>query len=391
MRAYKDACKRKRRNTRILEFDIFREEHLDDLCYEILEREYRIQPTTCFLVREPVLREIVAANFRDRIVHHYIYNYLYEHLERYLIFDCYSCRIGKGTLFGVKRLSHHIRAVSDNYQRDCYVLQMDIQGYFMSIRRDILLAKTYWLLDKVAKTKSKVWGVWGNSPHHEWVRYLLECVIMSNPLEKAEVCGSRDLWLKLPKNKSLYHAAPLCGLPIGNLTSQLFSNLYLNDFDHWVKNVLDGCQYYGRYVDDFYIVSEDKKRLKEVIPVIYNKLYNDLGLMVHPWKTKIVDASKGVTFLGKHLKPFRTYISKATYGRMCRRLENAEKDLGYVSFDVRTDVADQVLARTNSYLGMLRHTTSYKIRSTLFRDSVIERIAVPVEGYYKYNLSIEGL
>lgn len=92
----------------------------------------------CFIIKDPVLREVFAASFRDRIVHHLLYNWLMPIFEPTFIYDSYSCREGKGTLFGIERMEHHIRSCSDNYTKDCYVMKLDIEGYFMNINRQLL-------------------------------------------------------------------------------------------------------------------------------------------------------------------------------------------------------------------------------------------------------------
>jgi len=195
----------------------------------------------CFIIRDPVIREVFAASFRDRIVHHLLYNWLMPIFEPTFIYDSYSCREGKGTLFGIKRLEHHIRSCSNNYRKECYVLKLDIEGYFMNISRSRLY-------DMI-------------------VSRLLAQVVFNNPVKGCYRKERISDWNELPSSKSLFYAAPGCGLPIGNLTSQLFSNIYLSVLDGYVKRVLR-CRHYGRYVDDFYIVGCCKEELLATIPVI---------------------------------------------------------------------------------------------------------------------------
>src|SRR3989339_284296 len=125
----------------VVKFEVNYERNLFVLAEEILDGKYQPGVSSCFIVKKPVKREIFAASFRDRIVHHLIYNYINPLFERSFINDSYSCRIGKGTSYGIKRLNHFIRSCSENYQKDCYILKLDIKGYFMSINKNILHEK----------------------------------------------------------------------------------------------------------------------------------------------------------------------------------------------------------------------------------------------------------
>lgn len=139
-KAYYDARKHKRNTRNQLRFEMNLEENLVNLRDELYERTYKVGRSTCFIIEDPVKREIFAADFRDRVVHHLVYNYIMPIFERTFIADSYSCRKGKGTLYGVKRLEHHIRSCSKNYTTTVYALKMDIQGYFMNINRKRLFS-----------------------------------------------------------------------------------------------------------------------------------------------------------------------------------------------------------------------------------------------------------
>ncbi len=135
---YYDARKHKRNTKSVIQFELDYEANLFQLYSEIVERRYAISPSTYFVVKKPIRREIFAGAFRDRIVHHLLFNYLNPFCERVFINDSYGCRIGKGTSYGIQRAEHFIRSVSKNYTQDCYLLKLDISGYFMSINRNIL-------------------------------------------------------------------------------------------------------------------------------------------------------------------------------------------------------------------------------------------------------------
>ena len=139
--AYYDARKNKRFTTNALSFEIDYESKLFLLYKELINETYKIGQSICFISFKPVKREIFAADFRDRIVHHLVYNYISPIFEKLFLNDIYSCRVGKGTSYGIKRVNHFIRSCSLNYKKDCYILKLDINGYFMSIDKHILYKK----------------------------------------------------------------------------------------------------------------------------------------------------------------------------------------------------------------------------------------------------------
>lgn len=218
-RAYFDTRKNKRTTANALAFEVDYEEKLFNLYEEIINREYKIGQSICFIVNKPVKREIFAADFRDRIVHHLIFNYINPIFEKHFIKDIYSCRIGKGTAFGIKRVDHFIRSVSENYQKDCWILKLDIKGYFMAIDRDILYKKIELKLKAVENAEFDV----------DLMLYLIRAVVFYMPTQNFRLKGKRQDWIGLPKSKSLFFSAKGRGFPIGNLTSQLFGNIYLDE------------------------------------------------------------------------------------------------------------------------------------------------------------------
>ncbi len=239
--AYYRARKGKRNTLNQLKFEIDYEHNLLQLAGEIKRRQYTPKPCIAFIVNKPVKREIFAADFRDRVVHHLLHGCINPIVEGKLIHDTYSCRKGKGTLYGVKRIDTFIRSCSRNYQRDAYILKLDVTGYFRNMRHDILWEK----VQKILSGRKSAYG--GLS--RELIDYLLHRIIHTHAADNCRVKCSQAEWKGLPKSKSLFHVEVGCGLPIGNLTSQLFGNIFLNDFDHFVKHRL-AVKYYGRYVDD---------------------------------------------------------------------------------------------------------------------------------------------
>lgn len=355
-RAYKDARKHKRGRAYQLKFEYNLEENMVALRDELFSRTYSPLPSNCFVIHDPKMREVFAANFRDRIVHHLFYNYTHAIFERTFIYDSYSCIKNRGTHFGIERLKHHIRSVSAGYSKPCYVLKIDIRGYFMNINRKTLLALCRQSLAKMKNHNTDRNGkTWNMLIDYSFVDYLLETIINANPIENCNMLGNVSDWNNLPADKSLFHSRPDCGLPIGNLSSQLFSNVYMNVFDQYVKRVL-GCKHYGRYVDDAYIVSDNRTYLKSLIPMLDDFLHSSLGLALHPHKTRVIDARYGVEFLGAYIKPFRTYISSSSLKRIKKSLQTIPNDKDY----------KKLKSSINSYLGVLSHYNSYCLRRVLF-------------------------
>lgn len=189
--------------------------------------------------------------------------------------------------------------------------------------------------------------------------YLAAVILADDPTTRCIFRGSRSDWDGLPRSKSLFHTRPGCGLPIGNLTSQLFSNVYLDDFDHFVKKQL-GFRFYGRYVDDFYLVHPDESRLKLAVPLIRAFLATELGLTLHPDKVFLQHYRKGVNFLGATLKSERIYVSNRTKRNFERNIRDWSDRLES-SVPDRTDLV-RLRASVNSYLGILRHFRTFNIR-----------------------------
>ncbi|MFA5086358.1 MAG: reverse transcriptase domain-containing protein [Candidatus Paceibacterota bacterium] len=352
-RAYYDARKNKGRSFSALSFGMDYETKLFDLLDDIIGGRYAISPSICFVCSKPLKREIFAANFRDRIVHHFIYNYINPVFERLFINDAYSCRRGKGTSYGIRRLDHFIRSCSGNYKKDCYILKLDIRGYFMSINKHILY-------QKVEKALSRFRGK---------VRFdmslvlsLIRHIIFHDSIKGCILKGKKEDWRGMPRSKSLFFTGKGRGLPIGNLTSQLFGNVYLNDFDHFVKHKL-GYSYYGRYVDDVVIVHRSKEYLKSMIPAIREYLKKELLLDVHPQKTYLQHFSNGAGFLGVFIRPHRIYVGKRIKSSFYKKTNHWNRIALNSSFS--EDDMGGFLSSENSYLGILKHYDTYRLRKKM--------------------------
>ena len=357
LKAYYDARKHKRNKNSQLQFEENFEENIVNLANEIFHDRYTLLPSTCFMVTSPVKREVFAAEFRDRIIHHFIYNAISPMFERTFIEDCYSCRVGKGTLYGARRLHEHMRIASKNFTEEAYILKLDLQGYFMSIDRHILYQKVIQTMTKFKNRKSSCGKTWGERIDYTLMMKLLKIVIYNNPTKECIMHGKLSQWNGLPRNKTLFGTGDGCGLPIGNLTSQLFSNIYLSDFDNYCKREL-GMKHYGRYVDDFFFIHQDKDLLLSLVSTVRTKLHNDVKLTLHPKKIYFQSIYKGVTFLGFRLKGPHFMIG--------RRQKVGLKRAIYKYNNATSDKSEQKLWKfnelINSYLGGMVHTSSFRFR-----------------------------
>ncbi len=349
--AYAECRQNKRQTMNALHFELDYERELMLLCEEINNRTYRIGRSIAFIVDKPVQREIFAADFRDRIVHHLIIRKLNPLFERTFIYDSYACRIGRGTHFGIQRANRFIRQCSSNYTHDCYILRLDIQGFFMAIDKRLLWKKLHHFITQRYVHADKQLLLW-----------LCYTVLHNNPTQNCLIKGRKQNWDGLPPDKSLFYSAPGCGLPIGNLTSQIFANFYLNIFDHFVKHDL-GIRYYGRFVDDFFLIHESKELLKSLVPVVRDFLTTQLGLTLHPRKMYLQHYSRGFQFLGVVIKPHRITCGKRIKGNFYNAIAKQNR-IACAGKPTKQEQA-VFLASMNSYLGILKHYSTYRLRKKM--------------------------
>lgn len=367
--AYEDAKKNKSNTQSALQFSLNYESNLLTLYENIISRTYEISPSTCFIIKKPVMREIFAGDFRDRIVHHLIFNYLSPSCERIFSNDSYACRTGKGTSYGIRRADHFIRSVSKNYTQECYVLKLDISGYFMSINREILYDKVCNIVRKFEKT------IPCESTLFLW---LLEKVIFHNHVRDCIMNGRKKDWEGLPQSKSLFYAKSGCGLPIGNLTSQLFGNVYLNDFDHFASRLSFGR--YDRYVDDMLFVSSEKEVLTSAVHEVRAYLKEHLKLTLHPRKIYLQSYTKGVDFLGVSIRVGRMYPRHRLKGSIYRlvTLWNTTVSDGKGALDDAHVSLFQ--ASINSYFGCI---APYRTRR--LRIKILSTLSFPLLQYVSFS------
>lgn len=384
--AYYKARKNKRNTYNQLRFEINYEQELFQLYQEIKYKTYSIEKSITFIIEKPVKREIFAASFKDRVIHHLIFNYINPILEKQFIEDSYSCRKGKGTLYGIKRAENFMKQCSENFTQDCYVLKLDIQGYFMGIDKHLLKNKLAAMLSE--QEFNKLIATSTNNKPKEDISYktlwwLIDLIIFNDATKDCIIKGKLSDWKNLPISKSLFHSQPNCGLPIGNLTSQLFSNVYFHCFDQWIKT--NGqINYYGRYVDDFFIIHQNKEYLISLLADIKDYLLSHDKLIIHPKKIYLQQYNKGFLFLGAYIKPYRTYIGNKT------KMKFKALVLEYANYFEKKKVPIATISKfrdsVNSYLGIMKHHKTFNLKlKTLVKK---QPNLIYNYGYFTSNLNI---
>jgi hypothetical protein len=353
--SYLQARKNKRNTHNQLVFELNQETNLHQLAKTIFDRKYTPQPCIAFIIQKPVIREIFAADFTDRVIHHFIYRCIYPIIDNKLIHDTYSCRVGKGTLFGINRARGFMRSCSQDFTKDTYFLKLDIEAYFMNMNHDILFEK---VLEMLPPNKINFLGI-----SRETLIYLIRQTIFNNVAENCRIKGSKSDWLGLPPSKSLFNYPNNTGLPIGNLTSQVFGNVYMSTFDHFVRKEMK-INYYGRYVDDMLFFHNEKSHLESLIPQFSNFLLSHLNLKVHPNKIVLKSIEEGIPFLGQIIKPHATFAGSRTKLNFYHAIQEINKIMAVVPEFTWKQLCD-IRATLNSYLGCMQHANSFNLRKAM--------------------------
>ena len=317
----------------------------------VLERYYKPSASISFIVYDPMVREIFAAPFVDRIIHHFLYDLQGGWWDHRFIHDSYSCRDGKGTLYGVLRTHQMMRRVTHNLKEPAYIIKLDVRGYFMSLPREALYQRIKWGLDRqFAPYMHQSAGF----ELYKLCCFLWRQVLMDDPAGKSHRRGDRSGWKILPPEKSLYCQPPGQGIVIGNLTSQLVSNIYLDQLDRFVKFEL-GYDYYGRYVDDFFYMmpSSEYQQAKHDVQVIERFLKERLRLTLHPKKRYYGSVYQGVSFLGYRIYPHCLYPSN-----------RLQQKLRKIAYELKRGTARPEIV--TSYFGLLAHMNADNFVKRLF-------------------------
>lgn len=293
--------KRNKKDVQIFERNL--EDNLFILHQQLINKTYRHSSYTAFNIYDPKFRHIHKAKVLDRVVHHAVVSVIEPIFDKTFIYDSYSCRKGKGMHRAVKRLFSFVRKVSKNYKDRCFALKLDIKKFFASVDQKILLK----IISKKIKDADLLW--------------LIENIL--NSFSKG------------------------IGIPIGNLTSQIFANVYLNELDQFVKHELK-VKYYIRYCDDFAILNSSKEYLENLIPKIEKFLKEKLKLSLHQNKIIIRKYTQGIDFLGYIVLPHYILPRTKTKRRLFKKLK----------VKINSTNFNQSL---ESYLGYLSHANSFKV------------------------------
>lgn len=300
----------KKKKKDVIEFQLKLSDNIFNLHHDLKTKTYKHSEYKAFKINDPKPRDIHKASVRDRLLHHAIYRILYPYFDKKFIYDSYSCRDNKGTHRAMNRFRDFHRIVSKNNTKTCWVLKCDIRKFFASIDHPILKD----ILNKHIQDEDTIW--------------LLDQIIYSFHSYTPPM---------LSRSTSI-------GLPLGNLTSQLLVNIYMNEFDQFMKHNLK-VKYYIRYADDFVILFDNREYLKEILKQMKEYLLNNLKLTMHPDKVFTKTIYSGVDFLGWVNFSKHRVLRTSTKRRMFKNLKanNYKKE------------------RVVSYLGMLNCGNAYKL------------------------------
>jgi retron-type reverse transcriptase len=316
--AWKRARKHKTKKFYVVEFEKNLSTNLIQLQKELIEETYSPKPLVNFILRDPKTRKISKSDFRDRIIHHAIVNIIEPIFDNCFIYDSCANRIGKGNLFALNRFNEFKRKVSLNNNTDCFVLKADIKHYFEEIDHEVLLE----IIKRKIKDDKTIW---------------LIKQILNNTASRSGGGQSQK------------------SMPLGNLTSQFFANVYLNELDYFVKHKLK-VKYYIRYVDDFVILHNSKEQIKNWKEQIDNFLREKLKIELHPQKSRIIKLSRGIDFVG--FRNFYHYrlLRKRNINNMKRKIEMLK--LGLMP-------KDKFLESLQGWGAYAKWANTYKLRKSL--------------------------
>lgn len=351
-------------------------EMLDALYAELSQGNYEPSRFSCFMVKEPKIREIFAPDYRDRIVHHVLVDALEPYLDKKFIFDSYASRHNKGIHKAIKRLQQFLKK-----EKTTFYLQLDIQSFFPSIDKKILFKiflKHIKVLEKMPDTEKDL------------LIYIAKKTIFHNPINPPPIfTGNKHLLKCVPKHKSLFYAPENKGLPIGSYTSQFFANLYLNELDQFIKHQLR-VKYYIRYVDDFILLAQNSQILLDWKKEIEEFLKSELDLTLQPQKTVLQQSTKGINFLGFIVRKNYLLVRKRAIKAFKRRLYFFNHLIDPVLFPISDppqtltiakkyrnrevtppvemtfQILSKMLATINSYYGIFWFANSYHLRKSLY-------------------------
>lgn len=357
LRAYRDCRRNKRNRTSTIEFEVDLTANITRIARQLADHTWRPGTSMCFAVTNPKPREVWAAQFADRVVHHVIYNRLRPRFEPSFLPTSFACIPGRGTHQAARWAERSLRRATAGWTRPAWTLQMDVANFFTSIDRHVLLDL---LTPKIAEP---------------WLAVAVERVVHHDVTIDAHFPGNPALLDQVPPHKSLWHAPSGKGLPIGNLTSQFAANVYMDVLD---QHVVRTCRprFYGRYVDDLLAVDPDRRRLAAMRDELPAFLRDRLRMEFHPGKTHLRNATAGVDFVGVVALPHRSYLRRSTARRGSRKLAKGGPAAG-------------LMATANSYFGLARHVDTWRLRGA-WSDKAARNGLVPADDRTKVTVPKEA-
>lgn len=326
-----------------MEFERCLEDNIFKLHYELSSGRYQHGPYSTFHIYDPKHRVISKALVRDRLVHHVVFNELYRIFDPTFIHHSYSSRLNKGTHLAVLNLFHCLRQVSRNYTQTVHILKCDVKKFFWSVDHQKLLA----IIQSKIKDEKFLW--------------LINEIVKSFPPSFAGASADKSAGRpvdKIPERERERVKGIPCsgkGLPIGNVTSQIFANIYLDKLDQFIKHRLKIRDYF-RYADDFVIVHPEKEFLQTTLTQIQQFLQEELLLELHPGKVSIQKFSQGVDFLGYVSLPRYIVLRTKTKKRMLKKIRQRRQEL-----ERGTITPESFNQSLQSYLGILKHCKGREI------------------------------
>jgi len=314
LKAWKEFKKSKSSKKDVFNFEFNLENNLFALNQRLLDKTYEPSPYEAFFVYDPKKRHIHKANVSDRVLYQAVYRIIYPIFDKHFIYDSYSSRKEKGVHTASKRLFVFLRKISKNWNAPVFALKCDVRKFFDSINHDVLFS----LISKKIKDRDTL--------------NLIESIFKS-----------------FEKSKGV-------GLPLGNVTSQLFANIYLNELDQFIKHNLK-VKYYLRYADDFIILNNNQKVLEAVLLKLKEFLRVNLKLELHPNKISIRKLHQGIDFVGYVILKDAVVLRTKTKKRIYKKLKKAKKDLQNELLD-----KEKFIQIKNSYLGILKHCKDKEIK-----------------------------
>ena len=377
--AFEDCCRHKRTSKACIDYCEIAAEDLPVLAYELYTGTYEPGVSTCFLVKYPKYREVFAACFRDRIVHHFLYLLLNPLFEARFVAQgnvSFNCRKGFGTLAAQRAAFDAIRQATDNYRVKAWVYRGDLVSFFMSIDKRILWAKMEPFVRETYKGK-----------YMDILLNITRIVVFHCPEKLCVFNTDTAEWAKhVEKHKSLFGNDDYHGMPIGNLTTQIFANFLLSYFDDYVIAWMQSHDlpvYYTRFVDDFVIVCRAKHLLSQMIKDLRLYLQADLQIRLHADKFHFQPASHGMMFVGAYLKNHRMYLSNRTFARFEERVHGFNAMLENKQTITYADIRriEQVI---NSYLGFCKDKRTYaRRRQLLLKFGLTFYQYLYIDGHYE--------